>query len=121
MLWKRRLQQLCVLAGAAAVWTVPALVARAAPAAPALSAVESAWRANGWRAGLPHAHVIRALAAARTEPQPGAPVAFSLKGGARVPVLEQRGGWWRIGWSGGRSGWMPAADLEATTSFALID
>lgn len=86
-----------------------------------LPPVDPVWQRNGWHAVVPHAYVLRALAPARARPEPGAPAAFWLKGGVRVPILEQRSRWWRVGWTHGRSGWIPAADLQPHASFILID
>src|SRR5712691_9117134 len=68
--------------------------ASAEPAEAQLPPVDPAWRQHGWHAVVPHAYVIRGRAAARLLPEPEAPAAFWLKGGARVPILEQRRHWW---------------------------
>lgn len=91
------------------------------PAEAQLPPVEPAWKTNGWKAVVPHAYVLRGLAAARSRPEPGAPAVFWLKGGTKVPVLEQGRTWWRVGWSQGRTGWMPAAELEPHASWVLLD
>jgi hypothetical protein len=65
--------------------------------------------------------VIRALVPARIRPQASAPAAFWIKGGTRVPILEQRSQWWRVGWTHGQTGWMPAADLQPHATFVFID
>jgi hypothetical protein len=109
----------CVLVGGVALPAraePPKAVARAAP-----GGVDAAWAQNGWRAASPVAYVVTRLAAAREAPTTAAAPRFWLKGGARVPVLEQRGDWWRIAWSGGRSGWVRAADLEAAASVVMLD
>src|SRR5258708_4474420 len=95
-----------------------------APAAPAeaqLPPVDPAWHQHGWHAVVPHGYVLRGLAPAHTRPEAKAPAAFWLKGGVRVPILEQRSQWWRVGWIHGQTGWMPAADLQPHASFVLID
>lgn len=93
----------------------------AEPTAEMLAAVDGAWERNGWQAVVPHAYVLRTLAPVRERPEEGAPVAFWLKGGTRVPVLEQGRSWWRVSWTGGRSGWIPVKDLEPHASVVLID
>src|SRR5438128_2033207 len=95
--------------------------ASAEPAESQLPPVDPAWRQHGWHAVVPHGYVLRGLAPARTRPEPSAPAAFWLKGGVRVPILEQRSRWWRVGWTHGQSGWMPAVDLQPHASFILID
>src|SRR5437899_1538346 len=70
-----------------------------------LPPVDPVWHQNGWRAVVPHAYVLRRLLAVRGRPEATAPAAFYLKGGTRVPVLEQRPEWWRIGWTQSRTGW----------------
>jgi hypothetical protein len=86
-----------------------------------LPPIDPTWRQNGWHAVVPHAYVLKAVAPARVRPEPNAPAAFWLKGGTRVPILEQRSKWWRVGWTHGRSGWIPAADLQPHAAFILID
>lgn len=86
-----------------------------------LPAVEPAWRERGWRAVMPHAYVVRKLLAVRTGPTASSPVAFHLKGGTRVPVLEQGQTWWRIGWTQGRHGWVRVSDVEPHAAFVLLD
>jgi hypothetical protein len=95
--------------------------ASAEPTAAQLPPVDPAWRQNGWHAVVPHGYVLRALAPARVRPETSAPAAFWLKGGVRVPILEQRSQWWRVGWTHGQTGWIPAADLQPHASFILID
>lgn len=95
--------------------------ASAEPAEAQLPPVDPAWRRRGWHAVVPHGYVLRALAPIRRRPEASAPAAFWLKGGVRVPILEQRARWWRVGWTHGRSGWIPAADLQPHASFILID
>src|SRR5947209_18843280 len=76
--------------------------ASAEPTEAQLPPVDPAWRQNGWHAVVPHGYVLRALAPARTRPEASAPAAFWLKGGVRVPILEQRSQWWRVGWTHGQ-------------------
>ncbi len=116
-----------LLAGAAAPGksaVSPATTASHASAEPTeaqLPPVAPAWRRNGWHAVVPHAYVIRALAPARIRPEVSAPAAFWIKGGVRVPILEQRREWWCVGWIHGQTGWMPAADLQPHATFVFID
>ena len=70
---------------------------------------------------VPHGYVLRRLAPARLRAAANAPVAFWLHGGTRVPILEQRRDWWRVGWTHGRSGWMPAVELQPHATFVMID
>lgn len=95
--------------------------ASAEPTEAQLPPVDPKWHQNGWHAVVPHAYVLRGLAPARIRPEPGAPAAFWLKGGVRVPILEQRAQWWRVGWTHGRAGWLPAAELQPHASSVLID
>jgi len=122
----------------AAGWLLPTRAAprRAAPAKP-VPAVAQAPAVppplpSGWRPATSRAYVLRRQVPARTQPDAGATVAFWLKGGTRVPVLEQgratpplragsRAPWWRVGGKGGRSGWVAAADLEPEASCVLVD
>jgi len=64
---------------------------------------------------------VTKLLPVRIEPKAASPALFWLKGGTRVPVLEQGHEWWRISWTDGRTGWARAADLEPHASFVLID
>jgi len=98
-----------------------AVSSRAEPEEAQLPAVDPAWRARGWHAVVPHAYVLRKLLAVRTAPAPDAPIAFHLKGGTRVPVVEQGQKWWRVTWTHGRSGWVPALDVEPHAAVVLLD
>jgi len=94
---------------------------RAEPAKALLPVVDASWRAHGWHAVVPHAFVVRKLLAVRTAPRPDAPLAFYLKGGTRIPVVDQGLKWWRISWTEGRTGWVPVRDVEPHAAFVLID
>lgn len=83
--------------------------------------VAPSWQARGWQAVVPHAYVLRKLLAVRSSPRASASAVFHLKGGTRVPVVEQGQSWWRISWTQGRTGWVPARDLEPHAAFVLID
>src|SRR5438067_1545079 len=63
-----------------------------------LPPIDPTWRQNGWHAVVPHGYVLRRLAPARARPEANAPAAFWVQGGTRVPILEQRRDWWRVGW-----------------------
>src|SRR5438067_7257495 len=102
------------IAAAALLAVTPA---KARSAARWLPPADPAWGREGWHSVAPHASVLRPLAAARERAEDGAPALFWLKGGTRVPVLEQRESWWRVGWTEGRSGWMRARDREPHASF----
>lgn len=93
----------------------------AEPAEELLSPVDPGWKSHGWHAVVPHAFVLRPLLPVRATPDPKAPILFSLKGGVRVPVVEQGRVWWKVSWTEGRTGWVPAADLEPHAAFVLID
>jgi hypothetical protein len=86
-----------------------------------LPPVDRVWRQHGWHAVVPHAYALRRQTPVRLRPSPDAPLAFWLPGGTRVPVLEQRRQWWRIGGTRGRAGWVSVADLEPHASVVLID
>lgn len=95
--------------------------ASAEPTPEQLQPVDSVWQQNGWRAAVPHAFVLRKMVAARQRPDAQARAVFWLKGGVRVPILEQGRDWWKVGWTGKRTGWMRVSDLEPHASFVLID
>jgi hypothetical protein len=91
------------------------------PTAEQLAPVDPAWKAAGWRAVVPHAYVVTKLLPVRSAPDPKADIAFHLKGGVRVPVLEQQRDWWKIQWTGGRTGWARAGDLQPRASALVVD
>ncbi len=93
----------------------------AEPTEAMLPPVDPEWRGRGWRSVVPHAYVLRSVAPARERPDDAAPAAFWLKGGVRVPVVEQGRAWWKVSWTNGRTGWMRIADLEPHAACVLID
>jgi hypothetical protein len=124
--WSALLLGAALPAGAAAPQSSAAIRAKMPHNSPEptdaqLPPVDPAWSHNGWHAVAPHGYVLRRLAAARTRPEASAPTAFWLQGGVRVPILEQRARWWRVGWTHARTGWMPADELQPHASFILID
>ena len=75
----------------------------------ALTAVSFASRKGHMRNG---AVVVSAVTAVRFEPMANGTIYFTLNEGASVRIVSQNQDWYKILRSDGKSGWVPAGDIE---------
>lgn len=108
-------------AGVAAASAVDVPSRSAAPRGHERSDPPEAWVRHGWHAVFPHAYAVRRRVPVYRSPSASGPVQFKLVGGLRVPVFEQRAGWWRIGGSRGRSGWVRDRDVAPHARAVMLD
>lgn len=120
-----RFRCLLIVAGCVAIVPLTAGAARRVtgvePGPEHLAPVDPAWKAAGWRAVAPHAYVTTKLLVVRVAPEATADISYRLKGGVRVPVLEQRRDWWKIRWTNGRTGWASADAFQSRATVLLLD
>jgi hypothetical protein len=76
---------------------------------------------EGWTSATPHGYIVRPLVAVRSEPKPRAKPLYFVKGGDRLPILEQTEEWWKVQWPGKPAGWIRSEHIQPHATLILLD